>query len=106
MRLGVDDRWSAIRDLRPLRGALADALDTVAPDVVHAEDLVPAGYAAARVGVAGRPTVVTATAIADRTRWLPIAARTLGCGGCWGVGWRAVQPSWPTSSSVFIPIAH
>jgi glycosyltransferase involved in cell wall biosynthesis len=27
---------------------------------VHAEDLVPAGYAAARVALAGRPTVVTA----------------------------------------------
>jgi glycosyltransferase involved in cell wall biosynthesis len=60
IRLGVDDRWSAIRDLRPLRGALADTLETVAPDVVHAEDLVPAGYAAARVAVAGRPTIVTA----------------------------------------------
>jgi glycosyltransferase involved in cell wall biosynthesis len=60
VRLGVDDRWSAMRDLRPLRDALATVLDTVAPDVVHAEDLVPAGYAAARVALAGRPTVVTA----------------------------------------------
>lgn len=60
VRLGIDDRWSAMRDLRPLRDALATVLDSIAPDLVHAEDLVPAGYAAARVALMGRPTVVTA----------------------------------------------
>ena len=60
VRLGVSERWSAVRDLRPLRRSLAAALEAVAPNVVHAEDFVPAGYAATCVAATGRPTVVTA----------------------------------------------
>lgn len=89
VRLGVDDRWSAIRDLRPLRDALAAALDTVAPDVVHAEDLVPAGYAAARVALEGRPTVVTAHG--NRRQDTMAAYRGVGAQLRWLLGRRMAR---------------
>jgi glycosyltransferase involved in cell wall biosynthesis len=60
VRLETDGRWSGLRDLRPIRRQLAHALDRLQPDIVHAQELVPAGYAAVRVASAGRPTVVTA----------------------------------------------
>ena len=60
VRLDTDGRWSGLRDLRPLRQDLARVLNQLEPDVVHAQELVPAGYAAVRVASAGRPTVVTA----------------------------------------------
>jgi len=60
VRLDVDERGSALRDLRPLRRALARALAELGPALVHAQDLVPAGYAAVRTAAGGAPVVVTA----------------------------------------------
>lgn len=60
LRLDVNERWSAVHDLRSLRRALTRALDDLHPVVVHAQGLVPAGYAIARTALPGRPTIVTA----------------------------------------------
>ena len=53
-----NERWSVLRDLRPLRRELSQALGTLEPQVVHAQDLMPAGYASVREA-GGRPTVIT-----------------------------------------------
>ncbi len=58
--LDVDERWSLLRDLRPMRKALARALTSVEPDIVHAQGVVPAGYVATHASADRIPRVVTA----------------------------------------------
>jgi glycosyltransferase involved in cell wall biosynthesis len=60
VRIGTPRRWSLARDLRPMRKALARVLPSIDADIVHAEGLVPAGYASIRGSPSGVPNVVTA----------------------------------------------
>jgi glycosyltransferase involved in cell wall biosynthesis len=80
--LDVGERWSELQDLRPLRRQLAQVLNRIEPDIVHAQGLVPAGYAAVCTALGRRPVVVTAHgnrrqdtlaaygAIGGHARWL------------------------------------
>jgi glycosyltransferase involved in cell wall biosynthesis len=57
--LETDERWSLLRNLRPMRKALSRALDDVQADLVHAQGVVPAGYAATGASANGAPLVIT-----------------------------------------------
>jgi glycosyltransferase involved in cell wall biosynthesis len=58
--LSVDERWSILRKLRPLRAALTARLESEHVDIIHAHDLLPAGYAATHLPDERMATVVTA----------------------------------------------
>jgi glycosyltransferase involved in cell wall biosynthesis len=80
--LPTDSRLSLARDLRPMRKELARMLHAVAADVVHAQGLVPAGFAATHTASNGAPRVITAhgsrredtlaayDGVGARARWL------------------------------------
>lgn len=93
-------RWSGLRDLRPLRRHLARALDRLGPDIVHAQELVPAGYAAVRVASAGRPTVVTAHG--NRRRDTFAAYNVVGGSMRWLVGRRMARIATERAEAVVV----
>lgn len=100
VRVDTDGRWSGLRDLRPLRRDLARALDRIEPDIVHAQELVPAGYAAVRVASAGRPTVVTAHG--NRRRDTFAAYNVVGGSMRWLVGRRMARLATQTADAVVV----
>lgn len=100
VRLDTDGRWSGLQDLRPLRRDLARALDRLQPDIVHAQELVPAGYAAVRVASAGRPTVVTAHG--NRRRDTFAAYNAVGGSMRWLLGRRMARLATQRADAVVV----
>ena len=54
----VDERWSLLKRLRTFRRGVRRVVDQTAPAVVHAQELVPCGFASS--DVTGVPRIVTA----------------------------------------------
>jgi glycosyltransferase involved in cell wall biosynthesis len=57
---GTDNRFLAVRNLRPMRKAVTEQLRGNDFDIVHAQGVVPAGYVVTHIPLDGAPGVITA----------------------------------------------